>query len=296
MRVVLLHTRIRVEEQLLLDAFEKRSVAVTPMHADELLLDLTAGSPLLPVGTVVLDRCMSHSKALAILHTLEAQGAVCLNRPSVVDTCGDKLRTTVALTAAGVPSPRSIAVFTAEQAAVAAESLGYPLVLKPTVGSWGRMIARINDRDALEAVIEHKTTLGGVQHGVVYLQEFINKPGRDIRAFVVGGRTIAAIGRASQHWITNTARGATTHAVEVTPGLNDLCVRAAEAVGGGMLAIDLLEDPQRGLLINEVNSTMEFRNSIAPTGVDIPGLIAEHVMELAGMGVVVSGAAVGGAA
>lgn len=286
MRIAVLHTRIRVEERMLLDELERRGIGVDLLHAEEMLLDLTgpAGSAgLVAPGTVVIDRCLSHTKALAILHTLEAQGAVCVNRPGVVETCGDKLRTTVALTAAGVPSPRTFAAFDIARAVEVAERLGYPLVLKPAVGSWGRMVSRINDRDALEAIVEHKTTLGGVQHGVLYLQEFVEKPGRDIRAFVVGDRTICAIGRRSEHWITNTARGATTHNVPVTDEINDMCVRAARAVGGGVLAIDLLEHPDRGLLVNEVNSTMEFRNSVAPTGVDIPGLVVEYAMERASL-------------
>lgn len=279
MRVAVLHTRIRVEERMLLDELERREIQVDLLHADEITFDLTASRGVVEPGTVVIDRCLSHAKALAILHTLEAQGAVCVNRPGVVDVCGDKVRTTVALTRAGVPSPRTLAAFSPESAVHAAEQLGYPVVLKPTVGSWGRMVSRLNDRDALDAVLEHKTTLGGVHHGVIYLQEFVDKPGRDIRAFVVGDRTICAIGRSAPHWITNTARGATTHAVEVTDDMNDLCVRAAHAVGGGVLAIDLLEHPTRGLLVNEVNSTMEFRNSVAPTGVDIPSLVVDYALQ-----------------
>jgi [lysine-biosynthesis-protein LysW]--L-2-aminoadipate ligase len=278
MRVALLHTRIRVEERMLLDELERRGIVVDLLHADEMLLDLTGDRGEVEPGTVVIDRCLSHTKALAILQSLEARGAVCVNRPGVVDVCGDKLRTTIALTAAGVPSPRTFAAFSPEQAVAAAERLGYPLVLKPTVGSWGRMVSRINDRDALDAIVEHKTTLGGIHHGVLYFQEFVEKPGRDIRAFVVGDRTICAIGRSSEHWITNTARGATTHAVTVTDEMNDLCVRAANAVGGGALAVDLLEHPERGLIVNEVNSTMEFRNSVAPTGVDIPSLVVEYAL------------------
>jgi [lysine-biosynthesis-protein LysW]--L-2-aminoadipate ligase len=156
--------------------------------------------------------------------------------------------------------------------------LGYPVVLKPITGSWGRLLARINDRDAAEAVIEHQETLGSYQHHVHYMQEHIAKPQRDIRAFVVGDRTICAIYRTSEHWVTNTARGAVASNCPVTPDLDSLCVRAAQAVGGGILAIDVLEDPQCGLLINEINATMEFRNSIAPTGVDIPNVMLDYIL------------------
>ncbi|HWE60896.1 MAG TPA: RimK family alpha-L-glutamate ligase, partial [Chloroflexota bacterium] len=175
---------------------------------------------------------------------------------------------------------RTQLAFTPESALRAIESLGYPCVLKPVVGSWGRLLARVNDRDAAEAILEHKDTLGSYQHGIFYIQEFVEKPGRDIRAFVVGDHTIAAIYRHSSHWITNTARGATTSNCPVTPELDRVCMAAARAVGGGLLAIDLVESP-RGLLVIEVNATMEFRNSIAPTGVDIPAAIVAYTLAVA---------------
>ncbi|MEQ8844642.1 MAG: lysine biosynthesis protein LysX [Phycisphaerales bacterium] len=283
MRLTLLHTRVRVEERLLIDELERRGIAVELVHADEAVLDLT-GPPARGDGPhVLLDRCLSHAKALAIVRAYESQGAICLNPSSVTHACGDKLLTTLALTDAGVPSPRTIAAFSAEGAVRAADELGYPVVIKPCVGSWGRMVGRLNDRDALEAVLEHKLALGGPHHGVIYLQELVRKPDRDIRAFVVGGQTIAAIMRHSQHWITNTARGGRAEGLPVSPALDDICRRAARAVGGtqhSLLAIDLLECPDRGLVVCEVNSTMEFRNSIETTGVDIPGMIIEHVLSV----------------
>jgi [lysine-biosynthesis-protein LysW]--L-2-aminoadipate ligase len=159
--------------------------------------------------------------------------------------------------------------------------MGYPVVLKPVVGSWGRLLARINDRDAAEAVLEHKEVLGSFQHSIFYIQELIRKPGRDIRAFVVGDECLCAIYRDSAHWITNTARGGKASNCPVTPELGDLCMRAAKAVGGGVLAVDIMEDPDRGFLVNEINHTMEFRNSIAPTGVDIPGRVVEYAQAVA---------------
>ncbi|MCW8138955.1 MAG: RimK family alpha-L-glutamate ligase, partial [Planctomycetota bacterium] len=131
-----------------------------------------------------------------------------------------------------------------------------------------------------EAVLEHRETLGGYTHQTIYAQEYVEKPGRDIRAFVVGERTICAIYRSSPHWITNTARGGKASNCVITPELNDICVAAAKAVGGGVVAIDVFEDPDRGLLINEVNYTMEFRNSIAPTGVNIPAKYVDFALKV----------------
>jgi [lysine-biosynthesis-protein LysW]---L-2-aminoadipate ligase len=200
------------------------------------------------------------------------------NSAATTATCNDKLLTTLALLRAHVPVPRTMLAFAANSAVQGIETLGYPSVLKPVTGSWGRLLARVNDRDAAEAVLEHQETLGGYQHHIHYIQQYISKPQRDIRAFVIGDRTVCAIYRTSEHWVTNTARGAVASNCPVTPELDQLCLRAAQAVGGGILAIDLLEDPEQGLLINEINATMEFRNSIAPTGVDIPQQMLDYIL------------------
>ena len=212
---------------------------------------------------------------------LNDQGVRTVNTALVADICGNKLMTTSALAAAGVPQPKALVAYTPESALAAIEQLGYPAVLKPTVGSWGRLLSKVNDRDAAEAILEHKETLGSYHHSIFYIQEYVNKPGRDIRAFQVGPETICAIYRNSPNWITNTARGGTSANCPVTPALADICTRAARACGGGVVALDLFEDPDRGLLVNEVNYTMEFRNSIAPTGVNIPERMVDFCMQVA---------------
>jgi [lysine-biosynthesis-protein LysW]---L-2-aminoadipate ligase len=207
-------------------------------------------------------------------------GVATVNTYDVANTCGDKLLTTAALVRGGVPSPRTILAFTPESALEAIDQIGYPVVMKPAVGSWGRLLARINDRDAAEAILEHKVTLGSFHHGAFYIQEYVKKPGRDIRSFVVGDETICAIYRDSPHWITNTARGGVASNCPVTPEIDALSRAAARAVGGGVVAVDVLES-ERGLLVNEVNYTMEFRNSIDTTGVNIPGRIVDYALSVA---------------
>lgn len=278
MKIGILCSRIRVEEKLLFDALQRRGIAYELLDDRELVLDM--GQPRVDYD-VVLERCINHSRALYALRILEDWGLRCVNSYHVADTCGNKLLTTSALLRAGLPSPRTLVAFTPESALRAIEEIGYPAVLKPAVGSWGRLLSKVNDREAAEAVLEHKQVLGTYHHSIFFIQEYIAKPQRDIRAFVVGERTVAAIYRHSEHWITNTARGGQATACPVNAELDELCVRAAQAVGGGILAIDLLEDPERGLLVNEVNYTMEFRNSIAPTGVDIPNHIVDYLLEVA---------------
>jgi [lysine-biosynthesis-protein LysW]--L-2-aminoadipate ligase len=257
---------------------EQRAIAFDIIDDGELLLDLSHPAERWREYDAVLCRSMSQSRGLAVLHVLEHWGVRVFNPAGVTATCNDKLLTTLALLHAGIPTPHTLLAFDSHVTMSGIETLGYPVVLKPITGSWGRLLARINDRDAAEAVLEHQETLGSYQHHIHYVQDYIDKPQRDIRAFVVGDRTICAIYRTSEHWVTNTARGAVATDCPVTPELDNLCVSAAQAVGGGILAIDLLEDPERGLLVNEINATMEFRNSIAPTGVDIPGAMLDYVL------------------
>ncbi len=283
MKVGVLYSRVRAEEKLLFEEFDRRGVDLELIDDNTLIFDITARGDgrRFRDFDVIVERCISHGRALYSLRILNDQGVKTVNTALVADNCGNKLQTTSALTAAGVPQPRCLVAYTQESALEAIEMLGYPVVLKPAVGSWGRLLSKINDREAAEAILEHKEVLGSYHHSIFYIQEYIHKPLRDIRAFVVGDETIAAIYRTSEHWITNTARGGKASNCPVTPELNDLCVRAAKAVGGGVVAIDVFEDPERGLLVNEVNYTMEFRNSIAPTGVNIPAKVVDFCLRVA---------------
>lgn len=275
MRIGLLHTVIRKEEKMLVEAIEGKSgLTWVPIDSRSFVL----GSGLRPPACdLLLTRDLSHTRNLAAARLFEHAGVPCLNPCRVIQRCGDKLQTSLALAKAGLPQPEYRIALDPVSAQAAMEELGYPVVLKPIQGSWGRMVAKINDADAAEAVLEHKSTLGGPQHGVFYVQEYIEKDGRDIRAFVIGGRCVAAIYRSGRHWKTNTALGAAASKCPLTPELKDLAEAAAAAMDAELVAVDLFETPE-GLLVNELNDTMEFRNSVTTTGVDIPGLIVEHAL------------------
>lgn len=275
--VGVLLSRVRVEEKLLLEELARRNVPTRTIDDRAMVLSVET-KPDLGVD-VVLERAIQHSRALYALNVLNTWGIPTVNTYEVADVCGNKLLTTMRLIRDGVPTPRTRLAFTPEAALEAIEELGYPAVLKPLVGSWGRLISKVNDRDAAESILEHKDVLGTYIHSIYYVQEYVPKPGRDIRAFVVGDETIAAIYRASDHWITNTSRGGRATRCPVSDELNDLCVRAARAVGGGVVAVDVLEAPE-GLVVNEVNYTMEFRNSIETTGVNIPAKVIDFVLEV----------------
>jgi [lysine-biosynthesis-protein LysW]--L-2-aminoadipate ligase len=280
MRIGVLLSRVRVEEKWIFEALEKHGVEYDRIDDREATFDMTQPEPWRQFDAV-LERSISFARGLYATQILNAWGIPTVNLANVAAVCGDKLTTTLVLQKAHVPQPRVKVAFTPEAALDAIEELGYPVVLKPIVGSWGRLLSKINDREAAEAILEHKETLGSYQHSIFYIQEYITKPGRDIRAFVVGDETVCAIYRTSPHWITNTARGGQGSQCPVTPALNAICVAAARAVGSGVLAIDVLEDSQRGYLVNEVNHTMEFHTTVPTTGVDIPGMIVDYTINVA---------------
>jgi len=278
--VAVLASQIRMEEKLIFDALEKRRVPYERLDDRDLAFDL--GCPPRRYAAV-LNRSISQTRGLYAARILEAGGALVVNPSRVVEVCGDKLLTTLALTQAGVPTPRTTVALSSRAALAAIEAMGYPVVLKPVTGSWGRLLARVNDRDAAEALLEHREMLRSPQHCVAYIQEYIAKPGRDIRTIVVGDEVISAMYRQSGHWITNTARGAEPVLCPMTAELCALSLRAALAVGGGALAVDLLERPDGGLVVNEVNHTMEFHGTVAATGVDVAGRLVDYVLKVAGI-------------
>lgn len=275
----MLHSRIRVEEKILLQAFTQQNIPVAMLDDRQVIFDMHHNT--WQAYDVILERCINHSRALYALRILNDWGIPTVNSYQVASICGNKLETTSALIRDGVPTPPCRIAFTPESALTAIEELGYPVVLKPAVGSWGRLLSKINDREAAEAILEHKQVLGTYHHSIFYIQAYVDKPARDIRSFVIGDETVAAIYRYSDHWITNTARGGRAENCPITPEIDRLSVAAAKAVGGGVVAVDLLETQDGELLINEVNYTMEFRNSIDTTGVDIPARIVDYVLNVA---------------
>ncbi len=278
MQVGLLHSILRKDEKLLIEEFRKRPNVDLQM-IDDRELYFTLGKNGFTYD-VVLERAINHSRALHALMLFESAGVRCVNTSQVALTCGDKLLTSRALAAHHVSQPPVKIAFTEKSALNAIEEMGYPVVIKPAVGSWGRLISKINDRDAAEAILEHKTILGSYHHSIFYIQKYIEKRGRDIRLFVVDDECIAAIYRTSEHWITNTARGGKASNCPVTDEIRQISLQAARAVGGGVVAIDIFETDD-GLLVNEVNYTMEFKNSIETTGVNIPGRIVDYVLKTA---------------
>jgi [lysine-biosynthesis-protein LysW]--L-2-aminoadipate ligase len=264
----ILFTRLRVEEKLLQDAAKRENI---PCELQSVTDVFYGGGSFCSPEDVVLARCVSHNENESVAAFLESESTRVVNASNVMRLCGNKLLTTLALKNAGVPQPEFRLAFTPEAALEASRELGFPVVYKPVTGSWGRLLAKANDEEAAEAVLEHKSMLGGT-HNVFYIQEYVEKGGFDVRVFVVNGEPICAINRASGHWITNTARGGKASNFKLDDDVKSILAEVHKAIGGEFLAVDLFNAEGRWL-VNEVNDGGEFRNSVEPTGTDIPGAV-----------------------
>ncbi len=276
-KLAIFHSTIRKEEKLIIESAEKRGINVMLIDIRREIL-----SPLrFQIDfDIALERSVSTVKGDYAISFLESLGVLVINNSKIARICEDKFLTSLLLSKAGVPCPRFALVFDLEKALEVVEELGgFPVVLKPPLGSWGRLLAKVNDRDSLEAIFEHKDVLGSPHQKAIYIQEYIKKPGRDMRVFIVGKEVICAVYRESEHWITNTARGARTRNCPLTEELIKICERIVEVMGEGLLAVDIFET-EEGLKVNEVNHTMEFRNSEEPTGVSISGAIVDYCLKI----------------
>ena len=275
----LLYDTIRWEEKAIVAAAEKRGVKPDLVDSKGIAFDLVSGKRPLE-GGVVLQRCVSYFRNIHSTAALESAGHRVINPFFCAWTCGNKLFGSLALVKHGVPTPKTVLAMSEGSALSAIEKMGYPAVLKPVVGSWGRLSALMNDSDAARAVVEDREHMFPL-YQIYYVQEFVKRPPRDIRTFVIGDRTVAAIYRYSggSDWRTNTARGGRAEKCKVTQELDELSVRAAKAVGGEFVGVDIMEG-RDGLLVHEVNNTTEFKNTVPATGIDIPGMIIDLLISI----------------
>lgn len=278
----ILYDNIRWEEKALYEAAKKRGIKVNNINCKDLSIGLNnerESSPYL--NKVIIQRCVSYFKSVHATAALEGLGAHIINSLRTATVCGNKLFAHMELQKAGVKTPNAFSAFSEESAIAALDNLGYPAVIKPTIGSWGRLIALLRDRDAANAVIEDREHMFPL-YQVYYFEELVSRPPRDIRAIVIGDTVVAAIYRYSGpgEWKTNMALGGHAETCPLTNELEDICIKATKAVEGQIVGVDLMESREHGLIVHEINNTTEFRNTVRVTGVDIPGLMVDFASKI----------------
>jgi len=278
LQVGILYSRIRKDEKLLLSELRERGHDVVKIDVRDLQFGLTEAPEVFADIDVVVDRCLATSRSLYATKFCEAYGVPVVNSADTAQICADKVQNSLALAGAGVPTPATDVAFTKEAAMESIETFGYPCVLKPVVGSWGRLMAKIDSKSAAEAILEHKATLGHYEHKVFYVQEFVDKPGRDVRVLATDGEPVAAMVRSSDHWLTNAAKGAETEQFELDDEAKALVQQASDAVGGGLLGVDLMEvggESEASYTVHEVNHTVEFKALNDAADVDVPATVVD---------------------
>lgn len=278
--LTILYDNIRWEEKALYEACKKRGIEVSNIDCKDLVLNLNDRKSQFR-DKIILQRSVSYFKSLHSTAALQGLGAKVINPLNAAILCGNKLFSHMELERAGVKTPKAVTAFSEDSAINALDAFGYPAVIKPTIGSWGRLISLLKDQDAAKAVIEDREHMFPLYH-VYYFEEYIERPPRDIRAIVIGDRVCAAIYRYSgkDQWKTNMALGGHAEPCQITKELEDICLKATNAMGGQIVGVDLMESKEHGLIVHEVNNTTEFKNTARVTGVDIQGLMIDYASKL----------------
>ncbi len=275
--VTILYDTIRWEEKALYEAGKKKDINIQMVNCKKLSLDLE--KPPEEYGTVI-QRCVSYYRNLHSTAALEGLGVNVINCLNTGIFAGNKLFTHMLLKKQNVPTPYATVAFSKDAALEALDEQGYPKIIKPTVGSWGRLISKLNDKDSAEGIIDSREKMYPI-YQVHYLEEFVKRPPRDIRAIMVGDKIVAAIYRTSGNgsWKTNMALGGIAEECKVTPEMEEMCIKAKNAVQGKIVGVDLMESDERGLVVHEVNNTTEYKNTVRVCGVDIPSLMLDYALK-----------------
>ena len=278
-KICIVFDRLRTEEKLLQKEVENLGYETSMIDAKITSFNTDSKREDFEFGDVVLERCISYYRGLHFTSCLEFLDIPVINKFDVANTCGNKMLTSMLLKKNNIPTPKTYFSFSAETALENFEKIGYPLVIKPIIGSWGRSVMPIKDKDTAEAVIENRQVTDGPQDRIYYLQEMVDRPPRDIRVITVGDQAVSAMYRKSSGGFkTNIALGADPELCEITKEIEDLCEKASKAVGGGILGIDLMEDKEKGLVVHEVNNTVEFKGLVKVSEKNIPKEMIDYAV------------------
>lgn len=275
--------KVRFEEKTLYEKTQSKGIKSKIVDAKTLTIGTHSKMKDFLLGDVVLQRSVSYYRGLYLTACLEFLGYKVINRFEVGQTCGNKLITSIRLVENKIPSPKTQFAFSAESGLESIKKTGFPLVLKPIVGSWGRGIYPLRDIETASVIIEMREEDDSPLSRIYYIQEMVDRPPRDIRCIVIGDQAVTAIYRYSSQseWRTNVARGGKVELAPITKEMEDLALRAARAVGGGILGVDMMEDKNRGLIVHEVNNTVEFRGAASVSKADIPNEMIDYAVRLA---------------
>lgn len=278
----IIYDKVRFEEKALYEKSQRKGIKSQMVDAKTITIGTDSKKSDFSLGEVILQRSVSHYRGLYLAASLEFLNFKVINRFKVSETCGNKLLTSIALARNKIPTPKTQFAFSAESALETISKTGFPLVLKPIVGSWGRGVFPLRDPESASMILEMREEDESPLSRIYYVQEMIDRPPRDIRCIVIGDQAVTAVYRysAQSEWRTNVARGGKVEPAPITGQIEELALKTSEAVGGGILGVDMMEDKDRGLVVHEVNNTVEFRGAASVSDADIPGAMIDYAVKL----------------
>ena len=279
-KISIVFDRLRTEEKMLQKAAAELGHTATMLDAKITQINTDTKKDDLDLGDVVLERCVSYFRGLHFTSALEFLDIPVLNKFDVASICGNKMFMTLLLKKNNIPTPKTYFSFSSESATDNLEKVGYPLVIKPVIGSWGRGVMQIVDKDAMDAIVEIRDITDSPHDRIYYLQKVVKRPPRDIRIITIGDEPIAAMYRKSSGGFkTNIALGADPEICEITKEMEEMAIKASKAMGGGILGIDMMEDEERGIVVHEVNNTVEFKGLARVSQRNIPKEMVKFALD-----------------
>ena len=281
-RICIIYDKLRFEEKKIYNDIQQKGFDATLIDGKSLIFDTESSKSDSRFGDIILQRVISYNRGLHLTYCLEQLGLPVVNSFSVSEICGNKLITSLILKKNNVPTPKTTFAFSTESARECMKKIGFPLVVKPIIGSWGRGVYQIKDQSMADMMLDSRQENDNSFSRIYYFQELINRPSRDIRCIVIGDQIVASVFRYSSEneWRTNVAVGGRTEMAPLTSELKELVLKASNAVGGGILGVDLMEDKERGYLVHEVNNTVEFRGASAVCKSDIAGAMTDYLVKM----------------
>ena len=281
-RICIIYDKLRFEEKKIYNDIQQKGFDATLIDGKSLIFDTESSKSDSRFGDIILQRVISYNRGLHLTYCLEQIGLPVVNSFSVSEICGNKLITSLILKKNNVPTPKTTFAFSTESARECMKKLGYPLVVKPIIGSWGRGVYQIKDQSMADMMLDSRQENDNSFSRIYYFQELIDRPSRDIRCIVIGDQIVASVFRYSSEneWRTNVAVGGRTEVAPLTSELKEIVLKASNAVGGGILGVDLMEDKERGYLVHEVNNTVEFKGASAVCKSDIAGAMTDYLVKM----------------
>jgi [lysine-biosynthesis-protein LysW]--L-2-aminoadipate ligase len=287
LKIGIIYNQVSWEIKQLISEMEKNQIKYKLINNQNVYFKLSKEKDIDENYDIILERSLSYLRGLYSCAILELKGYKVINNYECLSLSGNKLLTTLQLIDHNIPTPETCIAFKEESALNAIEDvINYPAILKPIIGSWGRLIAKLDDYNSARSNLECRETLGDIIQKIYYLQKYIHtndsnlEDPTDMRIFIVGDKAIAAMGRyhSKNDFRSNIAIGGTAKPIEITSELEKLSLEASKAVKGEIVGVDIMND-QGKLKVIEVNGTPQFQGVATATKINVAAEIIDYILK-----------------